>query len=385
MKVMFVIPRFYPVIGGSENYVYSISKLLLNYDIDISVICSNPSGKNYIEETIEGIRVYRLPYRFMISSTPMDPSWNKKINLIVQKEKPDIINGHLPVPYIADIAARVAFKNRIPFILTHHNDVAGHSFVTNILAKFYYYCLGFKTFKLSQKIIVTSEYYAESSPYLRNQRTKLEVVHCGIDVKRFDVIPTDHPRRDKTVLFVGQLNEASQHKGLAYLIEAMQVVTTAVKDARLRIVGKGDYVGHYKKLVSDLGMGDRVEFSGFVKDEDLPRCYNESDVVTLPSYTRAEGFGIVLIEAQGCGRPVIGSAIGGIPYAIEDGETGLLVPPKDTSALARAIIKLLEDKEYANKLGQNGYRRVREKFTWQGGAERTRQIFGECLSGQPKD
>ena len=126
-------------------------------------------------------------------------------------------------------------------------------------------------------------------------------------------------------------------------------------------------------------MTSRVIFAGYVEDEDLPKYYNESDVVVLPSYNRAEGFGMVIIEAQACGTPVIGTTVGGIPYAIKNGESGLLVPPKDSEKLADAIIKILGDDDLSQKKGHAGYEQVRKEFTWGKSTEKFLKILEEVL------
>jgi len=380
MKVIMVAPYFYPRIGGLENYVYNISKVLIReYGVAVSVICSNWDREGYKEETIEGMKVYRLPYLLKLSTTPINPFWYRRIASIISKENPDIINGHTPVPYIADVAARIAHKRRIPFILTYHNDLVGRNLLLEFLSTFYYHWLGFRTFKISQKIIVTSAYYAESSPYLKNSAAKLEVVPVGVDTSKFNVTQGASKMGSRTVLFVGQLEKASQHKGLDYLISAMKMVNDTVKDVELVVVGKGNYINHYRKLAQASGVQNKIIFVGFVPDDELPRYYNQSNVVVLPSYNRAEGCGIVLIEAQACGKPVIGTCVGGIPYAISDRQTGLLVPPKDSDCLAQAIVKLLKDEELANRLGENGYKRVRDTFTWKKSAEKTFEVYLACL------
>jgi len=385
MKVLMAAPYFYPRIGGMENYVFNISKLLVQkYSADVSVVCSNWGREGYKEETIENIKVYRLPYLFKISSTPVNPFWHREITSIILKEKPDIINGHTPVPYLADVACRIAHKEKIPFILTYQNDLVGTSSLFRLLSKSYYRILGFKTLALSSTILVTSQHYAQSSPYLRSFRPKIRIAPVGFDTGRFDVIPKYFSNGNKQVLFVGQLNKASQHKGLDYLIEAMKTVAEVIEGAELLVIGNVDYIAHYKKLAGESGIGNRIKFTGFVPDEELPKYYNQSNVVVLPSYNRAEGFGIVLVEAQACGRPVIGTTVGGIPSAIKDGETGMLVPPKNPQALAQAIIKLLTDKELAKKLGESGYKRAREEFSWEKSAERNYEIYQEILSLRKK-
>ncbi len=370
MKILIITPYFYPRIGGLENYAYNISKILVNkYHIDLSIICSNWEKNVYLEEIIDGIKIYRLPYLFKVSSTPINPFWAKKINDIINQEKPDIINGHVPVPYIADIGARIAHKKGIPFVLTYQNDLVGYNIQTDLLSKMYYRVLGNKTFNLSTLIIVTSKYYAKKSIYLRKHCNKIKIIPPGVDTEKYYVSRSDYIKdiyglkREKVILFVGQLNKESQHKGLEYLLKATAIVNRSV-DTFLIVVGKGNFTEHYKIRADALKISEKIIFAGFVDDCNISKYYNGADVVILPSYNRAEGFGMVLIEAQACGTPVIGSKVGGIPYVIKDGETGLLVPPKDSEQLADAIIKILCDDELSHKMVALANERVRTEFTW---------------------
>src|SRR3989344_6531410 len=175
-KIMVVTPYFYPKIGGLENYAFNISKGLQKYGWEVVVITSNHESNTYKEEVIEGMKIYRLPRQFKLSNTPISFKWKNQIKDIIKKEKPSVINTHSPVPFIADIVSRVANKLNIPFILTYHNDLVKDNAFLNLIAKAYYWILGNKTLDLSDKIIATSKYYADISPYLKKRKNKIEIV-----------------------------------------------------------------------------------------------------------------------------------------------------------------------------------------------------------------
>src|SRR3989344_8783646 len=109
-KIMFVTPYFYPKIGGLENYAYNIAKgLKKKYDWEVVVVTSNHEQPHkYKEEKIDGMKVYRLPRWFKVSNTPINPMWYFMIKKIIKKERPNIINAHTPVPFMADMAAMAA-------------------------------------------------------------------------------------------------------------------------------------------------------------------------------------------------------------------------------------------------------------------------------------
>ncbi|MFC1682145.1 glycosyltransferase family 4 protein, partial [Nanoarchaeota archaeon] len=136
----------------------------------------------------------------------------------------------------------------------------------------------------------------------------------------------------------------------------------------LKLIGEGE-----KKEIKN------VEFIGTRKGKELVKEINKSKILILPSTSNAESFGMVLIESMTCKKPVIGSNIGGIPYVIDDGKNGLLVPPKNPQALADAIIKILNNPKLAKKMGEEGYKKVKENFTWDVSAKKMNEIIERVL------
>lgn len=362
IKLLVVTPYFYPKIGGMENYAYNISKgLIKEYNYEVVVITSNhESPKEYKEENLEGMKVYRLPRQFKISNTPISFKWKNQIKDIIEKEKPVIINAHSPVPFISDVACRIAHKKGIPFLLTYHNDLVKDNLILNLICKKYYWFMGNKTLNQSTRIITTSEYYANNSPYLKKRLNKISIISPGVN------LPTksNFNKIKNQLIFVSQLDKTHEHKGLNYLIESINVIKEIIKEIKLNVIGTGDNVEEYKDKVNKLGLENNIKFLGKISDEELSKKYGESEIVVLPSYNSSEGFGMVLIEGMAHKCVAIGTRVGGIPYAISENKDGLLVPPKDSKALADAIIKLLENTKLAKKMGENGYKKVKETFTW---------------------
>jgi glycosyltransferase involved in cell wall biosynthesis len=380
MKILIVTPYFFPNPGGVENYTYYLSKNLIDLNNEI-VIISTTERKKILEEFIDGIHIYRLPITGKISSTPFNPFWNTIINDIIDKEKPDIINGHIPVPIIADIACRIAYVKKIPYFLTYHNDLTSTNFYLKLFSYFYYFFIGFRTMKMSEKIIATSEYYSERSPYLRRFKEKIDFVPPGVDIEKIDdyqeKLSKEKPESAdmRKILFVGHLDKGSRHKGLDYLLKAIQIVKKSHDNVILFVVGAGNYQSYYKRIADSLNIGKSVSFLGYLNNDMLYKKYYDCDVLVLPSYNEAEGFGMVIIEANAFKKPTIGTNVGGIPYAIKDNKTGLIVEPRDPYSLADAIIRILTDPILARRLGEAGYARISEEFTWTKCAEKTIKIF----------
>jgi glycosyltransferase involved in cell wall biosynthesis len=168
------------------------------------------------------------------------------------------------------------------------------------------------------------------------------------------------------VLFVGNLIE---RKGVSYLIDAVHRLSRRVP-VRLLILGKGEGLerSRLEQQVKTLGLEDRVEMPGRVPEPELHRAFGRAQVLVLPSIVDArgdtEGLGVVLLEAMSYRLPVIASNVGGITDIVEDGKTGLLVPPADPAALAGALERLATDAPLAAQLAEDGRQYVREHFSW---------------------
>ncbi|MFW5703292.1 MAG: glycosyltransferase family 4 protein [Patescibacteria group bacterium] len=365
MKLVVAIPFFYPQRGGTENYALQICKRLVNkHKYEITVITSTDQKKAYTKE-VAGMTTHYLPYWLKISNTPINPLWFWKIWQIVSQEKPDRIIGHTPVPFIADVAAVIAYLQRIPFYLTYQNDMIKDQALLNLIIAVYYELVGRITFSISRKIIVSSAYYAKQSPYLRTTKTSTAVIPPGVDVSKFKPASVTKKNMQFNVLFVGNMDLTHSHKGLSVLLEAVAQAKETISSIRLTAIGKGDGIKAYKLQAKELGILEKVCFTGYVPDEDLPRYFQETDVLVLPSVTSAEGFGMVLIEAGACGKPVIGARSGGIRHVVLDGKTGILVPPKQPKSLKEALVYLNQNPQKAEKMGRNGLAHVLANYTWE--------------------
>jgi len=150
-------------------------------------------------------------------------------------------------------------------------------------------------------------------------------------------------------------------KGIHILIQATKLVIQQIPDAKLLIIGRGRYKGQLEKLVSELGLEGKVEFVDHVPQIALRDYLRMCGVLVLPSLS--EGWGRVLIEAMACGKPVIGTNVGGIPNLIHDGVNGFLTPPNDPEALAEKIIYVLSHEDEAARMGAEGREFVARTFS----------------------
>jgi rhamnosyl/mannosyltransferase len=205
-------------------------------------------------------------------------------------------------------------------------------------------------------VLATSPQYLASSPYLARVRDRTVVVPLGVDTDRFCPGPGE-PAGPPAVLFVGQMRH---YKGVDDLLVAMRAVPAPT---RLLLAGDGPMRRRWEDLCGPLGLGDRVTFLGQVPDAALPALYRSAGVLVLPSTSRAEAFGMVLLEAMASGLPCVTTEVGsGTSYVVQDGVTGLVVPPRDPAALARALGRLAADPALRARMGAAGRARALAEF-----------------------
>jgi phosphatidylinositol alpha-1,6-mannosyltransferase len=187
--------------------------------------------------------------------------------------------------------------------------------------------------------------------------------------------------KDQVILSVGNL---VARKGHDMVIRALPRLRLIVPEVTYLIVGQGSYRTQLENLARSLGIRDCVIFAEWVSAEDLPDIYALSDVFVMPSREQleacdVEGFGLVFLEASACAKPVVGGRSGGIPDAISDGVTGLLVNPYEPEDIANALARLLTDNSLAIRLGQQGRFRVIKHFAWARIADQVQGILQSVL------
>ena len=171
------------------------------------------------------------------------------------------------------------------------------------------------------------------------------------------------------------------------VIRALPQIRAAIPDTVFLIVGDGPYRDELERLAREVGVDEHVVFAGFVPERDLPSYYRAAQVMAVPSREfrknlPVEGFGIVYVEASACGTPVIGGRGGGTEESIADGVTGFRVEQSDPQAIADAAIKLMDDRQLAETMGQNGRQRAVESFNWTAQAERLRAFLDDLVTAR---
>ncbi len=204
------------------------------------------------------------------------------------------------------------------------------------------------------------------------------VVPYGVDLRRFAAEASN--TSDHVV--IGAVSRLSQENGVRYLIEAFaQLRQKYGGNVSLRIAGDGPERGRLEALVQRLNLESSVELRGWVEDTELPAFLNQLGVFVLPSAW--EGFGSAAIEAAAAGLPVVATNVHGMPDAVQNRVTGILVPPSDPGALAEAIGRLVEDAELRASLGTAGRKYVERHYDWTQNATQMASIYERLLADSP--
>lgn len=348
MKVLQVGKFYPPHMGGIETHMQVLCRELQDA-VDVEVLVANDTSRD--EESWEGrVKITRVGTRFSISSAPVCPSLPTKI----RRAKAEIVHLHLPNP--PAILALLASRYRGLVVATYHSDIVRQEKMAKLFDPILHAFL-----KRCAVIVVTSQRYRDSSRALARYVNKCKVIPYGIPLEQFR-------RRDKgavarvkaqygrrLIITTGRL---IYYKGFEYLIQAMSNI-----DGHLLIAGDGSLRGELETQARALSLQDKVTFLGEIHNDDIAPYYHAADVFALASIARSEAFGIVQLEAMGCGKPVVNTNLdSGVPWVSQDGVTGITVPPKDPIALAEAITRLLDDEALRSKYGKAARSRVEQEF-----------------------
>ncbi len=279
----------------------------------------------------------------------------------------DVVNLHGPVPTMSDmflLLVRMLGRRRRPVVYTHHSalEIRGVRWACRVYNRLHRALSARAT-----SVITTSRYYAETMAVA--QGPPIHVVPWGVDVR-----PQPYRRRSGLeplrVLFVGQMRP---YKGVEYLLPAVAGRT----DIEVTLVGRGPDLRGYQEMAAELG-GDNIRFAGRLSDADLHAAYDRSDVVVLPSVTRAEAFGLVVLEGMAAGCVPVVSDLPGVRDLVS--RTGVVVPPADAEALRAALVSLAGDRPRLDVLRHAARRRARS-LDWDSCVDRYEQALTEAARG----
>lgn len=237
----------------------------------------------------------------------------------------------------------------------------------------------------AERIVATSPQEEEHMRQLVSSKGDIDIIPCGTDISRFGSVSRSEsrirlgiPKSSVVVLYVGRFD---RRKGIETLVRALnRSIFPGLADIRLMIVGgsrpgasDGRERERIEEIVDELGLREYVTFPGQVSHEDLPYYYAAANVCVTPSHY--EPFGLVAIEAMASGTPVVASKVGGLQFTVVNEKTGLLCPPQDEEAFAKAIDRILARPGWEAKLGKAARKRVEGLFSWTGVAQQLSDLY----------
>ena len=350
-----------PQAGGAEVHLEEILKRIADRGHQVTLFCSSYPGAKR-RERLNEIEIVRRGSRYNFNFVV-----SKYIKSLLAQMKPDLI--------IEDI-------NKIPFYTPLFQNlptlvVIPHLFADSVFKEINF-ILGFYIF-LSEKPI--SRIYKGKRFMVISESTKFDlmkrkipekdiyVINCGIDHSLYSPNPDLKKNDPPLAVYVGRLKK---YKTINCLIKAFPLVLKKIPDARLTIIGDGDYAPELKSLTKQLGLETKVEFTGFVPQKEKVNWFRKAWVAVYPS--SKEGWGLTNIEANACGTPVLASDVPGLRDSVLAGETGFLFEYGNTEKLAELMIKTMSHSTLREKLSQGGLKWAKE-FSWEKTADQALELF----------
>ncbi len=368
---------FPPAVGGSAVLLHGIYSRLSG--CDVTVLADGPRHHAHAQ-IVDGMRVIRTPIRSanwgILGITPL----LDRIRVATQirralRRGEGMVHCARALP--EGLSALVAYALGGPAYVcwAHGEELATARSSRELTA------LTGWVYRLSKGALANSRNTARLLEAYGMPASKVHVVYPAVDAERFrpDVDGRSLRERfaaggDVVLLSVGRLQ---RRKGHDVAIRAIAALRPELPGLRYVIAGDGEERAHLERLVAENGLDRIVSFAGVVPDEEMPRLYAASDIFLLPNREDdrdIEGFGIVFLEAAATGRPSIGGNSGGVPEAVIDGVTGLLVDGSNVESVAAAIRRLATSPEERARMGDAGRRRVQAEFTWEQAAANVEQL-----------
>ena len=394
---LLVLASTYPRWTGDPEpgFVHELAKRLLNR-FRVIVLCPHAEGAQ-VREVMDGVDVRR--YRYcpgrletlvnhggIVTNLRNDPwKWllvpgfflvqTLEAARICRRERVDVVHAHWLIPQglVAALISNLPGRS-IPYLVTSHGAdlYALRGRVAELIKRWVLRRAGAVSVvsRAMRNVVMQSE------PSL----AEVSVIPMGVDMQKRFVQTVGEPRSKSELLFVGRLVEK---KGVRHLIDALPAILRHVPDASLTIVGFGPDEANLKAQVVALGLGNAVSFLGALPQTELPQIYRRAALFVAP-FVRAEsgdqeGLPVALMEAVGCGCPVVVGDIDGIEDLIGDMKSQICVDVRDTDVLAAKVIEMLSSPEVARERAQRTFAVAAEHVDWSCVAERYGQLLGSMV------
>lgn len=384
MKILLLNYEFPPAGGGAGYATLNIARRLRKMGVEPEVLTARIAGEQD-GELFDGIRIHRVPsWRNSLHDCGLRGAYTYVVAAAFKRRKLHANTNYDVEHYFFSLPTGLlsvlpGARRNIPTVVSiRGSDVPGYD-PFNRKVEFIHSLVKPLTRRIwagADKVVSLSEALADIA---RNTAPDIDynIIPNGIDENHFR--PPE--RREMTprlrLVTVARLLE---RKGIQVIIEAC--ASPEPLPVELTIVGTGPYESTLKARVDELGISDRVRFTGYVSNDELATLYHEMDAFVLPSET--ESFGLVFTEAMSCELPILASNVGGIPETVRHGIDGLLCPPGRPDLLRENIRTLHQDRDACLKMGKSGRNRILARYTWTKVAEQYLSTYQSILSPKTK-
>ena len=361
MKIGIVVPYFTSYISGNE---YGLAQSLSSFGHDVTIITSTAgaprekelNANNKCSSSAHDFSITYLPTKLDVGDNPVVLNVEKHVKCY------DVLMLQEDYPFLCHKSYSTAKKYDISTILSSERTY----FPDNILKRSALRILDATVNKrLRDGVDILTAHCTSAKEFMINElgvRRETQVINVGVDAEMFKPFPCENKylhEGDFKILTVARLHK---YKGLKNLIEAMSIIVTEIPAAHLYILGKGPEKENLQVLVGKLQLNRSVTFiSQSFPNSEMPHLYSECDVYVQPSVV--EPYGIAVLEALACGKPVVGSNIGGMIDTIVEGKSGFLVDPSNPAGLVEKLL-MLSDQKLREKFGVFARERVENEFSW---------------------
>lgn len=334
---------------------------------DVHVISQHEMDNPFLPS----VSVYCFPYRGMLGYFLMVPSVRK----LLVEIKPDILNAH----YASGYGTTARLVNYHPYLLS----VWGSDIYSFPKKTILHRWLVKKNIYAADKIASTSLCMADETRTLVPKINDIEITPFGVEPEVYKCLPKANTEIGKIV--IGTVKTLSKTYGIDLLIKAYAMLlqslmknnSMAIPELELRLVGGGEELEELNNLANDLGVGNSVKFIGQVPHALVPLELAKLDIYVALS--RAESFGVAVIEASAAGLPVIVSDVGGLPEVVVNGKTGLVVSSGDLCAAKEALERLVLDANLRHEMGAAGMRYIKENYSWDVCVDKMLGVYNDTL------
>ena len=394
-KVCFITPEYWPLSGGTGAYVYYLSNELMKNGYRIQIVTGSNQTQDIQVNPQLDVSFLKIPKIPVVKSFMLAAASSRKLSSIRSTANVDITHPQLPLT--PNFAVPPSFGKAL--ICTVHSTWKGEAEAIRgepysrlnanekFLVSFNWFLRFFEEGMLSRarKIIAVSNFTKwELTNYYKIPAHKIQVIHNGVDIKKFQ--PAVDKRKvkvamglnpdDLAIVSVGRLYA---RKGLFTLIESMPDVIKKFPKAKFIVSGKGqsDEMHKLNAYAERLGVRGNIVFTGYTPDRELPKLYQAADVFAFSTFYEHHPFAV--LEALATGLPVVTTTVGGIPETIDSGKNGYLVEPFNPRQFSEKILRLLENPAEAQEMGKKARQTVEQQLDWRIVVKEAMKVYDKVL------